>query len=108
MELSVCATDDEYESWRAVRLAVEPGSRTPSVEELRARDSSDQLLLLALEDGHVIGCGLADRAETGGAGFVMPRVLPQHRRLGCGVGPAASPGRALQRPAPVDDVGTCR
>ena len=31
-----------------------------------------------------MGCGLADRAETGGAGFVGPRVLPEHRRRGVG------------------------
>ncbi len=84
MELTVCATDDEYEAWRAVRLAVEPGSRTHSLEELRAKDASDRLLLLALEEGHVVGCGLADRAETAGAGFVVPRVLPEHRRRGVG------------------------
>ena len=84
MELSVCVTDDEYEAWRAVRLAVEPGSRTPSLEELRAQDSSDRLLLLAIEGGDVVGSGIADRAETAGAGFVAPRVLPEHRRLGVG------------------------
>ena len=72
MELSVCVTDDAYEAWRAVRLAVDPGSRTPSVEELRAQDSSDRLLLLAVEDGDVVGSGIADRAETAGAGFVAP------------------------------------
>jgi mycothiol synthase len=84
MELSVCVTDDEYEAWRAVRLAVEPGSRTHGLEELRAQDSSDRLLLLAVEDGDVVGSGIADRAETAGAGFVTPRVLPEHRRLGVG------------------------
>ena len=84
MELSVCVTDDEYEAWRAVRLAVEPGSRTHSLEELRAQDSSDRLLLLAVEDGDVVGSGIAKRAETAGAGFVAPRVLPEHRRRGVG------------------------
>lgn len=84
MELSVCVTDDEYEAWRAVRLSVEPGSRTHSLEELRAQDSADRLLLLAVEDGDVVGSGIADRAETAGAGFVAPRVLPEHRRLGVG------------------------
>jgi GNAT superfamily N-acetyltransferase len=84
MELSVCVTDDEYEAWRAVRLTVEPGSRTHSLEELRAHDSSDRLLLLAVEDGDVLGSGLADRSETAGAGFVVPRVLPEHRRRGAG------------------------
>jgi mycothiol synthase len=84
MELSVCVTDHEYEAWRAVRLAVEPGSRTHSLEELRAQDSSDRLLLLAVEDGDVLGSGIAKRAETAEAGFVAPRVLPEHRRLGVG------------------------
>jgi GNAT superfamily N-acetyltransferase len=84
MELSVCVTDDDYEAWRAVRLAVEPGSRTHSLEELRAQDSSDRLLLLAVEDGDVVGSGIAKRAETAGAGFVAPRVLPEHRRRGVG------------------------
>jgi GNAT superfamily N-acetyltransferase len=84
MELSVCHTDDEYEAWRAVRLAVEPGSRTHSLEELRAQDSADRLLVLAIEDGDVVGSGIADRSDTAGAGFVAPRVLPEHRRRGVG------------------------
>jgi GNAT superfamily N-acetyltransferase len=84
MELAVCLTDDDYEAWRSVRLAVEPGSRTHSLEELRAHDSTDRLLLLAVADGGVVGCGIADRAETAGAGFVAPRVLPEHRRRGAG------------------------
>ena len=84
MELAVCLTDDDYEAWRSVRLAVEPGSRTHSLEELRAHDSTDRLLLLAVANGGVVGCGIADRAETAGAGFVAPRVLPEHRRRGAG------------------------
>lgn len=84
MELSVCVTDDEYDAWRAVRLAVEPGSRTLSLEELRAQDSPERLLLLAVEDGDVLGSGIAKPAETAGAGFVAPRVLPEHRRRGAG------------------------
>jgi mycothiol synthase len=84
MELSVCVTDDEYEAWRAVRLAVEPGTRTHSIEELRAQDSTDRLLLLAVEDGEVVGSGIAKPAETAATGFVAPRVLPQHRRRGVG------------------------
>jgi mycothiol synthase len=84
MELSVCVTDDEYEAWRAVRIAVEPESRCLTVEELRAQDSSDRLLLLAVEDSDVVGSGIADRSDTAGAGFVAPRVLSRHRRLGVG------------------------
>ena len=84
MELSVCVTDDEYEAWRAVRLAVEADSRCLTVKELRELDSPDRLLLLAVEDGDVVGSGIADRSETAGAGFVAPRVLPEHRRIGVG------------------------
>ena len=84
MDLAVCTTDDDYDAWRAVRLAVEPGSRTLTVEEMRARDSPDRLLLLAIDGGAVVGCGLGDRSETADAGFVIPRVLPEHRRRGAG------------------------
>jgi GNAT superfamily N-acetyltransferase len=84
MELTVCVTDEEYEAWRTVRIAVEPGSRTLSVEELRSRDASERLLLLAHDAGELVGCGLADRAETADSGAVIPRVLPQHRRRGAG------------------------
>jgi GNAT superfamily N-acetyltransferase len=84
VELSVCVTDDEYEAWRAVRLAVEPETRCLSVEEMRANDSSDRLLLLAVEDNAVVGSGIADRSDTVGAGFVAPRVLPEFRRQGVG------------------------
>lgn len=84
MDLAVCTTDDDYDAWRAVRLAVEPGSRTLTVGEMRARDSPDRLLLLAIDGGAVVGCGLGDRSETADAGFVIPRVLPEHRRRGAG------------------------
>jgi mycothiol synthase len=84
MELSVCVTDDEYEAWRAVRLAVETDSRCLTVDEMRAADSPDRLLLLAVEDGDVVGHGIADRSDTTGAGFVAPRVLPGSRRMGVG------------------------
>ena len=84
MELVVCVSDEEYEAWRAVRLAVAPEERRLTVEEMREQDSSDRLLLLALKDGDVVGSGIADRSDTAGAGFVAPRVLPGHRRMGVG------------------------
>jgi mycothiol synthase len=84
MELSVCTTDDEYEAWRSVRIAVETGSRCLTVEEMRDLDSPERLLLLAVEDGDVVGSGIADRSDTAGGGFVAPRVLPGHRRKGVG------------------------
>ncbi len=83
MELSVCTTDDDYVAWRQVRLVVEPGNRTFSVAEMRELDSPDRVMWLARDGGVVVGCGLGDRGHTG-AGFVMPRVLPEHRRKGAG------------------------
>jgi GNAT superfamily N-acetyltransferase len=84
MDISVCVADEDYEAWRQVRIAVVPGERCDTVAELRAQDSADRLLLLARIDGTVVGSGLADRSDSGGSGFVAPRVLPQHRRRGVG------------------------
>ena len=86
MQLSACVTDEDYEAWRAVRIEVEPGERTATVAELRAQDSPTRLLLLARTDGTVVASGLADRSETAGGGFVLPRVPSEHRRGGVGTG----------------------
>ena len=37
MELSVCVTDDDYEAWRAIRIAVVPDERCDTVPELARR-----------------------------------------------------------------------
>ena len=84
MRLSVCLTDDDYEAWRAIRIAVLPGERCSTVAELRAEDSSSRLLLLAELDGSVVGSGMADRSDTAGVGFAAPRVRPEYRRQGVG------------------------
>jgi GNAT superfamily N-acetyltransferase len=84
MELSVCVTDDDYEAWRDVRIAVVPGERCDTVDELRAQATPDRLMLLARVDGVVVGSGMASRSETAGGGFAAPRVLPGHRRRGIG------------------------
>lgn len=84
MRLSVCVTDEDYEAWRAVRLAVLPTERCNSVAELRAQETGEELMLLAVEDGVVVGSGMAKPAESAGAAFVAPRVLPAHRRRGVG------------------------
>ncbi|HET6919777.1 MAG TPA: GNAT family N-acetyltransferase [Jiangellaceae bacterium] len=84
MELSVCVTDDDYEAWRAIWIAVVPDERCDTVAELRAQDSSNRLLLLAVEDGAVVGSGMADKSETAGGGFAAPRVLTDYRRRGVG------------------------
>ena len=84
VELFACGTDEEYEAWRAVRLAVAPEERCLTVEEMREQDSPERLLLLAVEEGGVVGSGIADRSDTAGAGFLAPRVLPGLRRRGVG------------------------
>ncbi len=84
MELSVCATDEDYEAWRQVRIAVVPGERCDTVAEMRAQDSPDRLLLLAVADDAVLGSGVGDRSDTAGGAFAAPRVLPAYRRRGVG------------------------
>ena len=84
MRLSACVSDDDYEAWRSVRIAVVPDERCRTVAEMRAQDSSDRLLLLAVREGTVVGSGIGDRGDTGGSGFAAPRVLPEHRRQGVG------------------------
>lgn len=84
MELSVCVTDDDYDAWRQVRIAVVPWERCDTLAEMRAQDSTDRLIMLATMDGNVVGSGLADRSDTTGGGFVAPRVRPELRRRGVG------------------------
>lgn len=84
VEISRCVTDDDYEQWRQVRIAVLPYERTVSVAELRENDAPDRLMVLARVDGVVAGHGLADRSSMAGGGSVTPRVLPDHRRRGVG------------------------
>jgi mycothiol synthase len=84
VDLSVVSDDADYEAWRRVRIDVVPGERCDTVAELRAQDSPTRLLLLAAIDAEVVGSGVADRSETSGGGFVMPRVRPGRRRQGVG------------------------
>jgi GNAT superfamily N-acetyltransferase len=84
MEITPCVTDEDYEAWRSVRMAVVPGERCDTVAELRAQDSPTRLLVLARVDGTVVGSGMADRSETTGGAFATARVLPEHRRHGAG------------------------
>lgn len=84
MELTVCTSDAELESWRSVRIAVLPYERCPTIEELRAADSPDRLMLLAHLDGELAGSGMAALSNSPGVGFVAPRVLPSYRRRGVG------------------------
>src|SRR4051812_26137802 len=80
-----CETEPDYEAWVAVRRAVLPNERAPSVAELRSGISDGDLHVLAELDGELAGSGLVNRSDTGNA-HVAPRVLPGKR--GCGVGAA--------------------
>ena len=51
LDISACTTDEDYEAWRRVRIAVIPYERTQSVAELREDDTPERLLVLAREDG---------------------------------------------------------
>lgn len=84
MELSTCTTDADLEAWRSVRIAVLPYERCPTLEELRAAEAPDRLLLLATQDGELVGSGMAGLANSAGVGYVAPRVVPEHRRRGVG------------------------
>jgi mycothiol synthase len=109
MDLTVCESDADYEAWRSVRMAVMPYERCPTVEQLRAKDAPDRLLLLARDGDIVVGSGLAGRAESADSAFVAPRVLPAHRRRGTGeallrtLGDHCSTLRLAQVRAKVDD-----
>ncbi|MBS2938555.1 GNAT family N-acetyltransferase [Nocardioides sp. J2M5] len=81
LEITVCSTDADYEAWRSVRLAVLPYERCDPAAELRRQDErATRLMLLAHEDGVVVGSGLADRSDSADIGSVAPRVLPGFRR----------------------------
>ena len=84
LDITTCVTDEDYDAWRRVRIAVIPYERTQSVAELRENDSPERLLVLAHEDGAVVGSGMANRSDTAGSGSVIPRVLAEHRRRGVG------------------------
>jgi mycothiol synthase len=76
-------TNADLEAWRRVRIAILPNERTASLEELRAMEAPDRLLLLAEVDGDVVGSGATNRSDTSGAAL-FPRVLPAFRRRGIG------------------------
>jgi mycothiol synthase len=83
MTIREVQTDADYEAWRQVRLAVYPGERTPTVDELRSRASPDRLLVLA-ERGGVVAAGSLMPSSVGDAGSAVPLVRPELRRQGIG------------------------
>lgn len=77
-------TDADYEAWRAVRIAVMPYERCPTVAEFRELDRPGRLMVLAEIDGEVVGSGLADRSGDGERAALASRVRPDFRRRGVG------------------------
>ncbi len=79
-------TDADYEAWRAVRIAVLPYERCPTVAELRDLERPGRLMLLAEINGEVVGSGHADRSGDGERAALAARVHPDFRRRGVGTG----------------------
>ncbi|BCJ37107.1 GNAT family N-acetyltransferase [Actinocatenispora thailandica] len=82
--IRTASTDADYESWRAVRLAVMPYERCPSVAELRGVDRPGRLMVLAEIDAQVVGSGVADRSGDGQRASLTAFVRPDFRRRGVG------------------------
>jgi len=76
-------SDADLEAWAAVKSGV-ARDEPVTAEQLRRWPGRERLLLLAELDGKLAACGLADRSDEPGRGFVAPRVLPDARRRGLG------------------------
>jgi mycothiol synthase len=83
IELRGCETDADLEAWLAVRRAVLPDERAPSLDELKSVIKRGDLHVLADLDGELAGSGLMNRSDTGNA-HIAPRVLPDKRGRGVG------------------------
>ena len=83
MNIRRAENDADLEAWRQIRIALLPNERTASVDEIRATQSPERLLLLAELDGEVVGSGGVSRSDMRGAAL-FPRVLPPFRRRGIG------------------------
>lgn len=84
IEVRRAESDADLESWIRVKRAVVPNESAWTVQEFRERQEPDQLVLVAVLDGEVVGAGLAGRSDVQGRGFVAPRVHPAARRRGVG------------------------
>ena len=81
--LRVAESDTDLEAWRRVRMAVLPGERALSVDEMRTMRTPEILYLVAELDGELAGSGLAGRSSFDYAGL-HARVMPELRRRGVG------------------------
>jgi mycothiol synthase len=77
-------TDADLAAWREIRLAVVPGERAPSIEQLRGQAARDQVFQLAALGDQVVGSGITGRSDLAGSAFVAVRVRAGARRRGVG------------------------
>lgn len=82
--IRIVDTDEDYNAWRQVRMAVVPSERADSVESLRAQAGPQRKFLLAEVDGVLAGSGLVGKADQAGRGGITARVVPDWRRRGVG------------------------
>ena len=83
IELRRVESDADFDSWAAVKSAVEPDEPVTG-QEMRETGKPERLLLLAEDGGDVVGSGIASPSSFPGACFVAPRVLPAARGRGVG------------------------
>ena len=76
-------TDDDLHTWNRVRRIILPDEPIATIDQMRARESPQRLLVLAEVDGELAGHGLAD-VSSYADGSVTPRILPAWRRRGIG------------------------
>jgi len=82
--IRVVGTDEDYNAWRQVRMAVVPNERADSVESLRAQAGPQHTFLLAEVDGVLAGSGMVGKSDQAGRGGIAARVVPDWRRRGVG------------------------
>ena len=82
--IRLAASDEDFDAWRRVRLAVVPNERVDSAESLRVQSGPLHQFLLAESDGVLAGLGVASKSDMAGSGAVSARVLPDWRRRGVG------------------------
>ena len=82
--IRIVDTDEDYNAWRQVRMAVVPSERADSVESLRAQTGPQHKFLLAEVDGVLAGSGVVGKSDQAGRGGIAARVVPDWRRRGVG------------------------
>jgi mycothiol synthase len=84
LSIQAVRSDDDYEAWRKVRLAVVPQERASTVEELKGQAGPLAGYVLAELDGTVVGSGFVGKSDLAGSASLAPRVLAPYRRRGVG------------------------